>query len=185
MLSPATRLIIFTAAFVASATAANPSAKAAGKFDGSWSAVLATKTGPCDATYRGAVQVINGIVQVEGAPNNVLSGRVSPSGSVTVRGALGANLYGIAWGRLSGNSGGDRWRVHMENDKCFGVLSVRPAISLIYPKRKGPAVECPLSAINGLMYCNRKSLSDHVVGAGEQRCRLQVSILGRSLNAIL
>ena len=124
MISPATRLIIFTTAFAASA-AANPSVKAAGKFDGRWSAVLATKSGSCDAAYRGAVQVINGIVQVEGAPNNVLSGRVSPSGSVTVRGALGANLYGIAWGRLSGNSGGGRWRLHMENGKFFGVWTAR------------------------------------------------------------
>jgi hypothetical protein len=125
MLSPATRLIAFTTAFVASATAANPSAKAEGKFDGRWSAVLATKSGPCDAAYRGAVQVINGNVEVQGAPNNVLSGRVSPNGSVTVRGALGANLNGIAWGRLSGNSGSGRWRVHMENGNCFGVWTAR------------------------------------------------------------
>ena len=125
MLSPATRLIIFTTAFVASATAANPSAKAAGKFDGRWSAVLATKSGPCNVAYRGAVQVINGIVQVEGAPNNVLTGRVSPNGSVTVRGALGANLNGIAWGRLSGNSGGGRWRVNMQDQKCFGVWTAQ------------------------------------------------------------
>jgi len=69
--------------------------------------------------------------------------------------------------------------------EIFRRLDGAAAISLIYPKRKGPAVECPLSAISGLMYCNRKSLSDHLVGAGEQRCRLQVSILGRSLNAIL
>ena len=125
MISPATRLIIFATAFVASATAANPSAKAASKFDGRWSAALATKSGPCNVAYRGAVQVINGIVQVEGAPNNVLSGRVSPNGSVTVSGALGANLYGTAWGRLSGNSGGGRWRVHMQKEKCFGVWTAR------------------------------------------------------------
>ena len=123
--SPATRLIIFTAAFVASATAANPTAKAAGKFDGSWSAVLATKTGPCDATYRGAVQVINGIVQVQGVTNNVLSGRVSPNGSVTVRGSLSGNLYGTAWGRLSGNTGTGRWRVHMQNGECLGVWTAQ------------------------------------------------------------
>ena len=124
MIISAARLIIFATAFVASAIAANPSAKAEGKFDGRWSAVLVTKSGPCDAAYRGAVQVINGIVEVEGA-NNVLSGRVSPNGSVTVRGSMGANLYGVAWGRLSGNSGGGRWRVHMQNWKCFGVWTAR------------------------------------------------------------
>ena len=125
MISPATRLIIFTTAFVASAIAGNPSAKAEGKFDGRWSAVLATKSGTCDAHYRGAVQVINGNVEVQGAPNNVLSGRVSANGSVTVRGALGANLNGIAWGRLSGTSGSGKWRVQMEDRKCFGVWTAR------------------------------------------------------------
>ena len=134
MISPATRLIIFTTAFAASA-AANPSANAEGKFDGRWSAVLATKSGPCNVAYRGAVQVINGIVQVEGAPNNVLSGRVSPSGSVTVRGALGANLYGIAWGRLSGNSGSGRWRVHMEG--TVSVFGRRGGYLADLSKKKG------------------------------------------------
>jgi|SRR6516225_5649129 len=121
MLSPTTRLIVFATAFVASATAANPSANAASKFDGRWSAVLTTKSGPCNVAYRGAVQVINGIVQVEGAPNNVLTGRVSPNGSVTVRGSLTGNLYGTAWGRLSGNSGSGSWRVHLQNGECLGV----------------------------------------------------------------
>jgi hypothetical protein len=112
------RLIIITTAFVALVTVANPSAKAESRF-----AVLATKSGPCDAAYRGAVQVTNGIVQAEGVANNVLSGRVSPNGSVSVRGA--ANLYGIAWGRLSGNSGAGSWRVQMQNEKCFGVWTAR------------------------------------------------------------
>ena len=125
MISPATRLIIFATAFVASATAANPSAKAAGKFDGRWNAVLATKSGPCNVAYRGAVQVINGTVQVQGAPNNVLSGRVSPNGSVTVRGSLTGNLYGTAWGRLSGNSGSGSWRVQVQNGECLGVWTAQ------------------------------------------------------------
>jgi hypothetical protein len=120
MISPATRLIIVATAFVASATAS-----AAGKFDGSWSAVLATKSGPCDATYQGAVQIINGIVQAQGVTNNVLSGRVSLNGSVTVRGSLTGNLYCTASGRLSGNSGSGSWRVHMQNGECLGVWTAQ------------------------------------------------------------
>ena len=119
------RLIVFATAFVAPAIAANPSAKAESKFDGRWSAVLATRSGPCDATYRGAVQVINGIVQAEGVANNVLSGRVSPNGSVAVRGSMAANLNGTAWGRLSGNSGTGRWQVHMQNGECSGVWTAQ------------------------------------------------------------
>ena len=139
MLSPTTRLIVFATAFVASATAANPSANAASKFDGRWSAVLTTKSGPCNVAYRGAVQVINGIVQVEGAPNNVLTGRVSPNGSVTVRGSLTGNLYGTAWGRLSGNSGSGSWRVHLQNGECLGVGRRSGYLADLSQKEKGPA----------------------------------------------
>jgi hypothetical protein len=103
MISPATRLIIFATAFVASATAAG----AAGKFDSRWTAVLATKSGPCNVAYRGAVQVINGIVEVQGAPNNVLSGRV--------RHRQMARSHA-------------KWGMH----RC---LDSAAAISLIYPKK--------------------------------------------------
>jgi hypothetical protein len=37
---------------------------------------------------------------------NGLSGRISPNGSVRATGYMGSN-YGIASGRLSGNSGGE------------------------------------------------------------------------------
>ncbi|HEY2533520.1 MAG TPA: hypothetical protein VGJ20_37250 [Xanthobacteraceae bacterium] len=119
----AARLLILASAFVIFAIAAVPSAKAQSKFDGEWSAVLVTKSGPCDPAYRGAVQVMNGVVGVEGG-NNVLSGRVSPNGVVTVRGNLGPNV-GTAWGRLSGDAGTGRWRVHMRNGRCSGVWTAR------------------------------------------------------------
>jgi hypothetical protein len=100
-----------------------PDAHAQGKFDGRWSAVVVTKSGTCQQSYRGAVYVSNGTVQVEGA-NGALYGRVLPNGSVTATGSMGGN-YGAAWGRLSGNSGGGRWRVHMQTGNCSGVWTVQ------------------------------------------------------------
>ncbi len=83
-----------------------------------------TRSGPCDPAYRGAVQVVNGILAVEGDSNGVLTGRVAPNGAVVARGTLGPN-YGIASGRLSGNTGGGTWRVRLQNGECSGVWSAQ------------------------------------------------------------
>jgi hypothetical protein len=99
-----------------------PSANAEDKFDGTWNGELVTKSGPCDAAYRGAVQVTNGIVQVPGV--NALSGRVWPNGSVIVRGSLGEN-HGVASGRFSANSGRGTWRAHVQNKDCSGVWNAQ------------------------------------------------------------
>lgn len=123
MIGHAARSIMLITTFVALGIVATPSANAQGKFDGRWSAVVVTKSGPCQRAYRGAVYVSNGGVQVEGT-YNALYGRVSPNGSVTATGSMGEN-YGAAWGRLSGNSGGGRWRVHMQSGNCSGVWTAQ------------------------------------------------------------
>jgi hypothetical protein len=109
--------------FVAAVIAAMPSANAASKFDGMWSAVFRTKSGPCQPAYRGAVQVVNGIMQVASTAGS-LTGRVSPNGSVRATGYLGAN-YGVASGRVSGNFGSGTWRAQMESGKCAGVWTAQ------------------------------------------------------------
>ena len=93
---------------VAAVIAPMPSANAASKFDGMWSAVFRTKSGPCQPAYRGAVQVANGIIQVASTAGT-LSGRVSRNGSVRATGYMGAN-YGVASGRVSANFGSGTWR---------------------------------------------------------------------------
>ena len=104
---------------VAAVIAAMPSANAASKFDGMWSAVFLTKSGPCQPAYRGAVQVVNGIIQIASTAGS-LSGNVSRNGSVRATGYMGAN-YGVASGRVSGNFGSGTWRAHMESGNCVGV----------------------------------------------------------------
>jgi hypothetical protein len=83
------RLLIGTLC-VAAVIAPMPSANAASKFDGMWSAVFRTKSGPCQPAYRGAVQVVNGIIQIASTAGS-LSGRVSRNGSVRATGYMGAN----------------------------------------------------------------------------------------------
>ena len=108
---------------VAAVIAAMPSANAASTFDGNWSAVFRTKSGPCQPAYRGAVQVVNGIIQVASTAGS-LSGRVSRNGSVRATGYMGAN-YGVASGRVSSNFGSGTWRAHLESGNCVGVWTAQ------------------------------------------------------------
>lgn len=117
------RLLILTSLCAVATTLAAATADATTRFDGRWTAVLRTKSGPCQPAYRGAVQVVDGVLQVAGA-TGALSGRVSPNGMVRATGTMGANS-GVASGRLSGNSGSGTWRAHMESGDCSGVWSAR------------------------------------------------------------
>jgi hypothetical protein len=117
------RLGLLASICAATASIATPNADAASKFDGTWSAVFRTTSGPCQPAYRGAVQVVNGIMELPGAGGS-LSGRVSPNGSVKANGSMGAR-YGAASGRVSGNSGGGTWSARMESGSCAGVWTAQ------------------------------------------------------------
>jgi hypothetical protein len=117
-----TRLLIASPC-VAALIATMSSANAASKFDGMWSAVFRTKSGPCQPAYRGAVQVANGVIQIATTAGS-LSGRVSRNGSVSATGYMGANT-GVASGRVSGNFGSGTWRAHMEGGNCAGVWTAQ------------------------------------------------------------
>src|SRR5438270_466705 len=78
----------------------------AAPFDGSWSVLIVTRSGPCDPTFRTGVTISNGVVYGSGAAS--ISGRVSPSGavSVSVSGPAGT-AHGS--GRLSRTHGSGGW----------------------------------------------------------------------------
>jgi hypothetical protein len=57
------------------------SAAASAAFDGRWSVIIGTRSGPCD---RFGVRIINGNITYEGGGAANAQGRVSPSGTVTV-----------------------------------------------------------------------------------------------------
>ena len=117
------RLLILATMCAAAAIVAVPGANAASKFDGTWTAVFRTKAGPCQPAYRGAVQVVDGVMQVGGTMGSLL-GRVSRNGSVRATGYTGAN-YGVASGRVSGNFGSGTWRAHTEGGNCAGVWNAQ------------------------------------------------------------
>jgi hypothetical protein len=109
---------------VASAVAAVPSANAEGKFDGTWTIELVTKTGPCDQSYLGDVQVIDGALHLAAASPDTFSGRVTTNGAVTLTSTMGGG-NGVGSGRVSGNSGSGSWHAETQNGGCSGVWSAR------------------------------------------------------------
>jgi hypothetical protein len=119
MISHSVRAAIMATAFAV--TAAAPSAYAA-SFDGSWSVLVMTKSGSCDATYRYGVTISNGVVYYSGGGPVSLTGRVSSSGAVSVRVSAGSQ-YAAGTGRLSRNSGGGSWRGQGQTGSCSGVWS--------------------------------------------------------------
>ena len=85
----ACRSVVCVAGFALAATLASP-ASARTVYDGNWSVLIVTKSGPCDAAYRYGLSIRDGQVFYEGsAPVNV-RGRVSRAGKVDVRLSAGS-----------------------------------------------------------------------------------------------
>jgi hypothetical protein len=119
-----TRALVLASLSLASAIALVPSAQAQNKFDGTWSVVVVTNTGPCEPSYRGQVQVVNSLVYAAGSGQGNFSGRVSPSGAVTVTLSVGS-IYGVATGKLLVSSGSGSFRAQLNNERCAGSWNAR------------------------------------------------------------
>jgi hypothetical protein len=92
----------------------------ASAFDGSWSVLIITQSGACDRSYRYGVQISNGQVHNAGGEPIALSGRVAPSGAVSVSVAAGGQSASGA-GRLTQTSGGGSWRGQGSQGFCAGT----------------------------------------------------------------
>jgi hypothetical protein len=121
MISHSIRAVTLATLFAVTMFAAGTSALAA-SFDGPWSVTVVTRSGPCDPSYRYGVTISRGVVYYAGGGPVNLTGRVSPSGSVTVRVSSGPQ-YAIGSGRLSRSAGGGSWRGQGPNGACAGVWS--------------------------------------------------------------
>jgi hypothetical protein len=119
MISHSIRAAALATFFAVSCT--GPSAQAA-SFDGPWSVLVVTRNGPCDQAYRYGVTIIRGVVYYAGGGPVSLTGRVSPSGGVTVRVSSGPQ-YAIGTGRLSRSTGSGSWRGQGPSGVCTGVWS--------------------------------------------------------------
>src|SRR4030081_2196847 len=81
------RLSLSLAAGCALVAAALMPAQAAARmnFDGNWSVLIVTKSGPCDQAYRYGLSIRDGRVFYEGSAAVNVAGQVTPSGAVNVR----------------------------------------------------------------------------------------------------
>ena len=107
--------------FAVTAVSAPPSVNAA-SFDGPWSVVVTTRSGPCDASYRCGVMIRGSSVSYMGGGAVSVSGRVSKSGAVTVSVSAGGQSA-IGSGRLSNGRGGGTWRGQGGSGNCSGTWS--------------------------------------------------------------
>lgn len=121
MISHAIRAAMLATGFAVAMSSAGPSAHAA-SFDGRWSVLVVTRSGACDQAYRYGVTIVGGVVYYAGGGPVSLTGRVSPSGNVTVRVSSGPQ-YALGSGRLSRSTGSGSWRGQGPNGSCAGVWS--------------------------------------------------------------
>jgi|SRR5579863_5753065 hypothetical protein len=103
----------------ASATiAASTSQAAAPRFDGLWSVSIVTEKGDCDRGYRYPIRIENGALANGGSDPFTISGRVAPSGAITVTVSHG-DKSATGSGRLAGNEGEGHW----SGGACSGTWS--------------------------------------------------------------
>ena len=111
------RLFFAAVAFVA-AYATTPAAARA-SFDGDWSVLIVTSSGPCNQAYRFGLSIRNGDIFYNGSAPVNLNGRVSGNGSLRVQVSAGAQSANGA-GRLSRDYGRGHWRGTGGSDVCAG-----------------------------------------------------------------
>lgn len=105
---------------IVTATAVPASAPAAAKatFDGTWSVLIVTEKGTCDRAYRYPIKISNGSVDYAGDHAFTVTGKVQPSGAVTVTVARGSQSASGS-GRLSPTDGAGQWRA--ASGECSGT----------------------------------------------------------------
>ena len=115
--------VSFAGCFILATASMTPEPAAARTpYDGNWSVLIVTDTGPCDRAYRYGLAIRDGSVFYEGSAAVNVAGRVSDNGAVQVRvwagsqGARGA-------GRMSRNSGSGYWRGVGSMGTCSGTWS--------------------------------------------------------------
>jgi hypothetical protein len=101
---------VYTLVAASTALAATTTSNAASpRYDGVWSVLIVTEKGDCDRGYRYPVRISNGTLVNGGSNPFTISGRVLPSGSITVTVSSGQKSA-TGTGRLAGNAGGGSWQ---------------------------------------------------------------------------
>jgi hypothetical protein len=115
------RRAVLSTALVLVATPAVQAAPRAtvARFDGAWSVVIVTDSGPCDRAYRYGLRIESGRVLYPGGSGVDVTGRVDAAGRVLVE-VRGGGAVAHGSGRLSGSSGAGRWEGRLQDQRCAG-----------------------------------------------------------------
>jgi hypothetical protein len=120
--------IILLAATLASALTPAADVRAATKYDGPWSVVVYTSSGPCDASNRFSGQIVNGEISYAYGSLEI-TGRVDGSGATTVHVTYGS-AHGEAHGHMTATQGSGTWSGDGPNGRCTGTwIATRPGAS--------------------------------------------------------
>jgi hypothetical protein len=110
------------ATILAVTAASSPLLAQAASFEGPWSVLVQTTRGNCDPSNRFGIMVRGGAVHYLGGGAVNVSGRVSPSGQVSVSVSSGGqSAHGS--GRLANGRGSGTWRGQGNAGTCSGVWS--------------------------------------------------------------
>jgi len=118
-MAPARLLLSLFVALAFIAPLAPEPAAARTNYDGNWSVLIVTDSGPCDRGYRYGLSIRDGRVFYEGSAGVNVDGRVAPNGRVQVRVWSGSQSASGA-GRLSSNYGSGTWRGAGSSSSCAG-----------------------------------------------------------------
>jgi len=88
-------------------------------YDGNWSVLIVTNSGPCDRAYRYGLSIRNGRVFYEGSAAVNVDGRVAPNGRVQVRVWAGSQSAS-GTGRLASTYGSGMWQGTGSASSCAG-----------------------------------------------------------------
>ena len=107
--------ILLAATVTAAALTQATYVRAAGKYDGTWSVVVYTRSGPCDAAYRFSGQIVNGMIVYNGGD----AGRVRSNGAASLR-VSGGSAFAVASGHLNAARGAGTWYGQASGGRCAG-----------------------------------------------------------------
>ena len=113
-----TRSLAFALVAASATLAASTSNAAAPRYDGLWSVSIVTEKGDCDRGYRYPVRINHGMLVNGGSDPFTISGRVAPSGAITVTVSHG-DQSATGAGRLAGDGGEGHW----SGGSCSGTWS--------------------------------------------------------------
>jgi len=99
---------VLCALLAASATLATTASFAVPSYDGTWSVLVVTEKGTCDAAYRYPIRISNGHLINAGDAAFTVTGSVAQTGAITVT-VSAAGKSAIGSGRLAGTMGGGSW----------------------------------------------------------------------------